>query len=189
MPERIAGNESRMTSLAQIQNDVARHQSWLKSIICARVEDRNAADDILSEVIREAFSLGNRWSEVQFPGPWLYRVAIRKVFRHRRNVVRHKRLQERLEQQAGLIDPADSLTPLEFLINEERNEMVRESMQELGGKYQEVLRLKYIHGWNYADISFNLGINKHKVAHRLRRARERLRQILIRKLDDEHDIH
>ena len=175
-----------MSSPAHIHVDVMKHHSWLRSVIRARVSDAGVADDILGSVTADALALGERWQEIQKPGPWLYRVTIRKVFQYRRQQLRDRRLRSRLEAEgsAGLRQ-VQTTTPLDFLIAKERNELVRLAMTQVPGKYQEILILKYVHHWNYEEISRTLGINKTKVAHRLRNARNRLRFYLEKVIHDE----
>jgi RNA polymerase sigma factor (sigma-70 family) len=65
--------------------------------------------------------------------------------------------------------------PLQLLVGAEQQVIMQAALDGMSGEDVEILLLKYVHGWNYTRISQQLGLEGHRVAHRLRRARERLR--------------
>lgn len=121
------------------------------------------------------------WFEIKAPGPWLYRVAIRKVFLEKRR----RRRQEKREaiaaedRTAWIHHYRKMEQPVEMLMEQEKAEQVRAALDLISGKDAEILLLKYAHGWSYQKISENLGLELKKVAGRLRTARSHLKWALI----------
>ncbi len=151
---------------------------WLRSIVSARLGEPQAVDDVLSEVMSDALAIDNPQA-IKQPAPWLYRLAVRKTLLFRRSCGRRRRLEQNAQQQfAAESREANYSTPLELMLQAERDEVVRQALQRLQGRDVEVLLLKYVHEWDYRQISEKLGLDYWKVVHRLRKAREHLRREL-----------
>lgn len=167
-----------MESIAVKDVELFSHQNWLRSVVRSRLPESDLVDDILNETFSAAlehFQLGRVVDQL---GPWLYRVAIRKVLQFRRTQGRFRKFKSRfLESSTGELSFEDN--PFEVLVGNERADLVRQAMSQLNGRDAEILTLKYVHDWDYQTISENLGIRKEKIANRLRMARKRLKQHLF----------
>jgi len=75
---------------------------------------------------------------------------------------------------------ADSRTPdaLDWLLLDERRQLVRQALRRLPPRDAEILLLKYTEDWSYHQIAAHLGIGHSAVEARLHRAREKLRNEL-----------
>jgi RNA polymerase sigma-70 factor (ECF subfamily) len=71
-------------------------------------------------------------------------------------------------------DSRDS-DPLDWLLADERQKLVRAALSRLAGRDAEILLLKYSEDWSYHQIADHLGIGHSAVEARLHRARQRLR--------------
>ena len=161
------------------------HMSWLRSVVRARLGDPDSVEDVLNDVLTDALALSQPTETIQCLGPWLYRLAIRKSLLFRRKCGRRRRAYRSCAEFVQARDgEADVTTPLEQMLHAERQAMVRHAMLQLGGQDAEVLMLKYVHHWSYDEISKNLGVDYGKVVHRLRRARKRLREELLKFMPD-----
>jgi RNA polymerase sigma-70 factor (ECF subfamily) len=159
------------------QHELACHDRWLRTSLLARLRDPEAVEEVMQEValaaIRQASPLQDR-SKV---APWLYRVAIHQALLYRRRRGR----QRRLEDNAALGSPRDGapgVDPLNWLLAQERRQLLRRALAELGSRDAEILLLKYTENWNYYDIAAHLGVSHSAVETRLHRARQRLRHRL-----------
>jgi len=159
--------------------DLARHEDWIRSIAGARLRCSDAVDDVFSEVTHDALTKRATWHEIRAPGPWLYRLTIRKILLYRRKQGRQRKL------ASSFADVVESNKPipevLDQIIKDEDSNVLRKALAQMSGKDAEILILKYVHHWNYVKISENLGIKKNKIANRLRTARQRLRKELQRR--------
>lgn len=154
---------------------VLEHEGWLRTVVRSRVASSDEADDVLQSVIADAIAFGDRQAEVRSLGPWLYRLAVNAVLQFRRKCGRRRKLHNNYAVSAGCLDLTE---PLDILLGAERIELVQSALAGMSGEDVEILMLKYVHGWDYAQISGRLGLAGQRVAHRLRRARSRLKQQL-----------
>ncbi len=70
------------------------------------------------------------------------------------------------------------LDPLEWLLADERQKLVREAVARLPRRDVEILLLKYTENWSYEQLAQRLGATESAVESRLHRAREKLRREL-----------
>lgn len=68
--------------------------------------------------------------------------------------------------------------PLDWILRQDAKERLYREVEKLGDKYQAVLSLKYIYGFNDGKIAEMLGITKENVRKRLTRAKVILRERL-----------
>ena len=113
--------------------------------------------------------------------PWLYRMAVNKVTDWQRKSQRKTRIHQRLALDPTQVSEVDQLQllPIDLLMLEERDESIRDSLDSLEENDVEILMLKYVLHWNYAQIEHHLGIGFSKIANRLRSAKQRLKTALL----------
>jgi RNA polymerase sigma-70 factor (ECF subfamily) len=70
--------------------------------------------------------------------------------------------------------------PLEWLLSDERMQLVRKALTGLPRRDRELLLLKYTEDWSYRQLADHLGVSCGAVESRLHRARKRLRHELAR---------
>lgn len=75
--------------------------------------------------------------------------------------------------------------PLDWLLGDERRQMVRTALDKLPGRDAEILLMKYAEDCSYQEIANRLGIGHSAVEARLHRARGRLRTALTPMMADE----
>lgn len=156
---------------------LAENGRWLRTVIYARVGQRQAIDEVLQEVslaaIRQQATLQDRGKVA----PWLYRTAILQSLLYRRKAGRRRKLADRYatDTRPTEIDQRQP-DPLDWLLADERRQMVRQALTQLARRDQEILLLKYTEDWSYRQLAEHLGISESAVQARLYRARRRLRQ-------------
>lgn len=163
---------------------LSEHEGWLRSVILARTGETQAVDEVWQEVSLAAIQQRAPLAEPSRAPAWLYRLAVIRSIRYRRDRARQRTRLARLA--AGTNGSAHHAeNPCEWLLREERRELVRDALQRLSGKDADVLILKYHERWSYSRIAELLGISESAVDARVFRARERLRQKLANLLDEE----
>lgn len=169
-----------MTAGIDWQEALARHERWLRTIVFARLADRQAVDEVMQEVSLAAVAQRAPLSDRGKLAPWLYRLAVVQVLQYRRKRGRFRKLVDRFVRR----DPpsefdAHALDPLDWLLADERRQLVRTALEQLPPRDAEILLLKYAHDWSYRDIAAHLGLTASAVETRLHRARARLRSALV----------
>jgi RNA polymerase sigma factor (sigma-70 family) len=166
------------------QATLAQHDRWLRTIVLARVRERQAVDDVMQEVALAAVRQSAPLADVAKLAPWLYRLAVRQSLLYRRKCGRRRRLQESYENrqerhQANGHLGQSVLEPLGWLLSDERQALVRQALGRIAPRDREILLLKYTENWNYGQIATHLGVSHSAIEARLHRARRRLREQLL----------
>jgi len=151
------------------------HEGWLRKVLFARLRSPEPVDEVFEEVSLALARAGRATCPRQI-GPWLYRVAVRQALLWRRARGRERRLHERYASKRRSSDVTKD--PLEWLIMEERRELVRGALGRLPSRAAEVLILKYGEDLSYSELSARLGLSESAVESRLHRARRLLRNEL-----------
>jgi RNA polymerase sigma factor (sigma-70 family) len=156
---------------------LAEHEGWLRGVILARTGEPQAVDEIWQEVSLAAIEQRAPVVSGEKAAGWLYRVAVVRSIRYRRQCARQRKRLARLalESNGHASTPDD---PFEWLLGEERRQLVRQALSELTGRDAEILMLKYQERWSYRRIAALLAISESAVDARVFRARERLRRRL-----------
>lgn len=161
------------------QAALAYHDRWLRTIVFARVGERQAVDEVMQEVSLAAVEQRAPLADPAKVAPWLYRLAVTKSLLYRRRMGRQRKLTEGYAERVRPTE-ADARTsdPLAWLLADERRKLVRTAMERVPRRDAEILLLKYTEDWSYHDIAARLGIGHSAVESRLHRARARLREEL-----------
>jgi RNA polymerase sigma-70 factor (ECF subfamily) len=106
---------------------------------------------------------------------WLYRLAVRQSLLYRRKAGRQRALLGRYARQFGPPPQAPDASPLGWLLNDERQSLVRAALQHLSARDVDLLILKYAEGWSARELADRLGVGTTAIEARLHRAKSRLR--------------
>lgn len=159
--------------------ELARHERWLRTVIGARLGERQAVDEVFQEVSLAAIAQRAPLVDASKAAPWLYQLAVRQTLLYRRKAGRRRKLWERVRDRLRP-DAAHSRSndPLEWLLAAERQRLIREALGKLPRRDAEILLLKYTEDWSYHQLAEHLGISHSAVEARLHRARARMRDAL-----------
>jgi len=163
---------------------LAEHGPWLRTVVCARLGEPQAVDEVMQEVSMAAIRQQAPINDPSKVAPWLYQLAVRQTLLYRRKQGRRRKLVDRYAQR---FQPTEAdhrqADPLSWLLAEERRTQVREAMARLPKRDSEILLLKYNEDWSYQELADHLGISHSAVEARLHRARQRLRDELEKGLE------
>jgi RNA polymerase sigma-70 factor (ECF subfamily) len=158
---------------------LAEHDRWLRTVIRSRVGQASAVDDVMQEVALAAVRQQSPLADATKLGPWLYRLALTQSLLYRRKQGRIRKLATRYTERLPPSDfDSSSPDPLQWLLAEESQDLVRNAVARLSRRDVEILLLKYTEGWSYAQLAQRLGTTESAVESRLHRARTRLRRQL-----------
>jgi RNA polymerase sigma-70 factor (ECF subfamily) len=159
---------------------LAEHDRWLRTVVLTRLGERQAVDEVMQEVALAAVAQRAPLTDPSRVGAWLYRLAVRLVLLYRRKCGRQRKLigsyawHRRAEREVG-----SGSGPLDWLLQDERDGLVRQALGRLPRRDAEIILLKYTEDWSYKELAERLGITASAVEARLHRARQRLRQALL----------
>jgi RNA polymerase sigma-70 factor (ECF subfamily) len=167
-PEAVAGALDWGATLAE-------HERWLRRVVAARVGEPQAVDEVMQNVALAAVA---QRSPLLNPGRvavWLYRLAVRHVLIYRRKTGRQRSLVDRYAARRAVSEVDTSPSPLAWLVNDERQQLVQAALRRLAPRDAELLILKYAEGFGARELAARLGANVATIEARLHRARNRLR--------------
>jgi RNA polymerase sigma factor (sigma-70 family) len=163
---------------------LAEHERWLRAVILARIGEPQAVDEVWQEVSLAAIAQRAPLNDCAKAPAWLYRLAVIRSVRYRRQRARQRKRLARLAAESnGHCSTAGD--PFQWLLGEERREIIRRALKQLAGRDAEILMLKYNERWSYRRIAALLEISESAVDARVFRARERLRRQLARYFVDD----
>lgn len=145
----------------------------------ARLHEPQAVDDVMQEVALAAVRQAAPLADVSKLAPWLYQLAVRQSLLYRRKCGRRRRMLDRVFQMVPAAK-SEAAPPIGWLVSNERRDLVRRALNLLPSRDAQILLLKYTEDWNYHQIAANLGCSHSAVETRLHRARQRLREALVR---------
>ena len=154
-----------------------KHMPGLRSFLRSRASEwvlaKESADDLTQSACREAVEhlQNGRFklrSDAEFK-QWLYQAGLLKLKARARFYLADRR---DLRREVGRVHPADSedpgfdsvvsATPSQFAATNEARRRVRECINQLGGRDQEVLTLAVLEGRPHSELAEALGV---EVAH------------------------
>ncbi len=173
--------DKRASTAPQIDWQAAldEHGRWLRTVVFARLGEPQAVEDVMQEISLAAVRQRAPLVDASKIAPWLYRLAVTQSLLYRRKQGRRRKLtanyarQARSEEETGR-----AADPLQWLLADERRELVRQALARLPPRDAEILSLKYSENWSYKELAERLGISPAAMQARLHRARQRLRSEL-----------
>lgn len=140
--------------------------------------NKEMVEDIVQNIFIKAFVNINSFKKNQKFGSWLYGIAHNECIDNWRKYKKHTcnvPLESNKELMAILASDEDME---QMLVNEDRREAIRASLEKLPIKFREVLVLKYLEDKNYEEIGNILKKPTSTVGTLLRRAKKRFEKIL-----------
>ena len=173
----IAGREASFEEL------VRRYQRPIAAYVYRMVGDYDAALDLTQEVFIKVYnSLARYRSEFKF-STWIYKIAHNAAIDHlRRHAVRGQAVTSGFDTEHR-DTPVEGrrLTPEQESERRERRSEVEMVVELLPRAYRELIVLRHSHDLSYDEIAEVTGLPLGTVKNRLFRAREAMRDLLIKR--------
>lgn len=160
------------------------NESWLRTVVRSRVAEPEAVEDIMQNIALALVRQKGKLSEVNRVGAWLYQIAVRQVLMYRRTRGRRRRFEDGLLERsaAGEVETLQIAGPVDRVLAAEKQQQVRDAMQQMNELDRQILMLKYSENWTYRELSEHLGVGEDTVEYRLAKARKKLRGLLSKSL-------
>ena len=103
--------------------------------------------------------------------------ALEKFYKTKLPILMARRspLVDRYARERGACADDPGLSPLSWLLHDERRSLVHEALRRLPPRDADLLVLKYAEGWSARELADRLGVKTSAIEARLHRARGRLR--------------
>ncbi len=164
---------------------LAEHGRWLRTVVSARLGERQAVDEVMQEISLAAVEQRTPLADPTKVAAWLYRLAVLKVLMYRRGRGRQSRLLGRYAERVRASGTdREAGEPIGWLLAAERADLVRRSIARLPRREAELLLLKYSENWTYRQLAEHLGRSEAAIESGLHRARRRLREALADQIED-----
>lgn len=174
----VAGNQNAYSAL------LGRYRKPVFQLMLQRVKNSAEAEDLTMEAFEKAFLHLPSYAPTYAFSTWLFRIALNNCIDYGRKkrvpVIRT----DGPSQVAGYDSDrlknnfAETLTPEDLLVRQQRATLVRSLLKHLGEDYRRLIELRYYDELSYEEIARQLGLPLGTVKARLFRARQNLCRLL-----------
>ena len=151
------------------ETEIARSASKVRAFIGGRVRSASDADDLAQETLLKAFRGRHALREEARLEAWLYRVARRNII----DYYRDRRPQEELKETAAAMTDARLA-----LVTESVTRSALCYLNTLPEEYRRAVLMADYENLPHAEIAKRLGISLSAVKSRVRRGRQRVRELM-----------
>lgn len=150
--------------------------------IKAKVKDEYAAEDILQEVFIKVYKSIDQLVDQTKLKSWLYRTTNNAIIDFYRQKKQSTLELDEIEVEQKMEDDTENM-------NREAAECIKSMLDELPDKYKEPLKLHEFKGMKHKEISQKLNISLSGSKTRIQRARNKLKETLIKCCEFEIDAY
>lgn len=152
------------------------------------LRNKEDAEDISQEALIKVFKNINSFNMKSSFKVWLYRIVMNTCFdfKRKKNIITYS-IDKPLENDENEIMheiPDNTYNPDIVIQNELESQMLYDSIDSLDDDFRTVIVLRDVQGLSYRDIASVLSCNEGTVKSRLNRARNKLKEIITKKLSN-----
>lgn len=177
----IGGDENAYSQL------VDKYERALYFHILKMIKDREQVEDLVQEAFVKAFNNLNTYSNNYAFSTWLYRIATNHTIDYlRKKKLKTLSINEPVKTREGEMKmqlPDQDAKADRGIIRKQRQEMVREAIDDLPEKYRKVIEMRHMEEKSYQEIADVLDLPLGTVKAHIFRARELLYKALKDKKD------
>ena len=161
---------------------VRRYSTPLYNFAYRFTGNREEAQEIAQDALLKALKNMNRFDPRYKFSTWVYRITRNQAIDHKRRKRPTAELNEAITPDPGHTNPDGTgvRSPEVGAIRSEENKLLHRALGTLGEKYREIIVLYHFSGLSYADIATTLDIPQGTVMNRLFRARNKLREAMVK---------
>lgn len=178
MRKSAKGNKEAFRQLVEL------YQTKVINTAYGMLSDREDAYDAAQETFLRVYRGLGAFKGNSTVSTWIYRITANvctDMLRKRQRSAAIVSIDDNDDDKPVKQLPDTSPTPQEYLELNERQQAVRQAMQELSDEYRKIITLYDIEGLSYDEIAQVLACPSGTVKSRLFRARAALRKILLKK--------
>lgn len=152
--------------MSNLEKELVQMYKDVYCFVLSKINDKENADDITQSVMEIAIEKYDTLRKKESLKPWVMQIANNKINAYYNNLKRVNAtfvIQEKKDEDLFAMDIyniADVKSDiLSLMVNEENRINIIYALNNLDVKYKEVLRLNYICGYNFIEISEILNVN------------------------------
>lgn len=168
---------------------VEKYSSFVYRTVFYDIKNREDAEDLSQDVFIKAYGALNGFRYDSEFSTWLFRICKNTVYDYLRKYGKNKTVSlsdmtydEDGEKEAEIPDASGAFEPEKQVISNETSRAVQEAIRQLAQEHRDVIVLREIEGYSYAEIADILSLEEGTVKSRLSRARGALKKLL----EDKH---
>lgn len=171
----MAGNQKAFNELLK------KYKDSVFFMLMKMVKNREDAEDLMFESFEKAFSSLRHYSPQYAFSTWLFKIASNHAIdfiRKQKAKIVSLEFDDVNQEEKGYIRslPADSLTPQEEMVRQQRAALVRQVVSSLKDGYRRLVELRYFEEYSYEEIAEELNLPLGTVKAQLFRARDMLQE-------------
>jgi len=156
---------------------IERYQQAVYNIAYYKSRNYFDAEDLAQDIFLAAFKALSTLKDINKFRSWLFGIAYNRCHkwfqRERTKIVKFKEISRQLSQQQRM-ERLKSGQPGTRFAGEEPE--IAEFLHKLPGDVKNVLKLKYLEGMSYDEISDKLDINPHRIDYLIRKGKKLIRE-------------
>ncbi len=182
--ELVLVERSKGGDLAAFEELVVMYQKQIYNLGYRMMGSEEDACDMTQEAFLKAFKSIRKFNNKSNFGTWIYRIAVNVCIdelRKRKKVKLYPVAHNDNPQDSGcklIMDTGD--LPEEQVERQETRKQVQQAINRLGEEHRSIIILRDIQGRSYQEIADILGLNIGTVKSRINRARQSLKEELIK---------
>ncbi len=161
---------------------MSRYRDAIYFMLLKMVSNKDDADDLTIEAFGKAFKNIHQYSPSYAFSTWLFKIATNNCIdflrKKRATLVSIDGSGTDKDNERQMVLEADTLTPEETLINQQKAKLMKTVVSNLKPRYRTLIELRYFKEFSYEEIAEELTLPIGTVKAQLFRARELLYNIL-----------
>lgn len=161
---------------------VDKYQQALSYHISKMVRNKDVVEDLIQEIFSKAFNSLNSYNTDYAFSTWLYRIATNHTIDYlRKRKLKTFSIDEPVSTKEGQMEielPDTTQHTDEMVIRKQRQNVIKEAMNQLPPKYKKVIQMRHMEEKSYQEISEILDLPLGTVKAHIFRARELLYKYL-----------
>ncbi len=166
------GDKECLTRLAEAVNE------RLYSYVYRHTLAADLTQDIVQETILKMIEVLGELKEADRFWPWLFKIALSKIFTHRRAERQRRDMSKTIASTPGSQD--DKQTAIANMVGQELREVVFSAMQGLKPRHRAVINMRCYDEMSYSEIARTMGCSEFAVQMSFYRAKKSLKKQLAR---------
>ncbi|MFC4321475.1 RNA polymerase sigma factor [Litchfieldia salsa] len=167
-------NVAHQTNETKVNELYEEYNQRLYRLALSYVKDRYLAEDLAHDILVKCYITREKFKgECSFHS-WMYRIAINHCIDFLRKGNRHR---DMLHEEIERFNDQEMCTPESEVMTGCEKEELRDKLNQLPNKYQEVITLFYFQDQSLKEMENRLNINLSTIKSRLFRAKRMLREM------------
>ena len=175
----VALMETSVVAFDALWNQMHERLCWF---VCSRVSNHQDAEDLMQDIFLRVYGQSSSLRDPQRLESWMYQIARNRIIDHYRSRRNWVDLTETLVTDEAFENEASGEETINHVVP-----YLREAIDTLPEAYREALIQADIHGMAQQDLAGKLGISLSGAKSRVQRARQKVKETMLRCFEFEFD--